>query len=111
VFGSSEDEELTAEPEPPPLPAVEAEFDTDPGVQLAALVDEKPEVEVQAEPDAFPLDEAFGEPLATGANGGLRAIDVTPVEIGPDGLVAYEVAQSQRSASTTARSRRSPSPR
>jgi hypothetical protein len=26
----------------------------------------------------------------------LRAIDVTPVEIGADGLVAYEVAQSQR---------------
>src|SRR5262249_11803763 len=45
---------------------------------------------------ATPLDEPVGAPLATGTNGGLRAIDIVPVELGSDGLVAYEVAQSQR---------------
>ncbi|HEX5068500.1 MAG TPA: hypothetical protein VFY49_20435 [Myxococcota bacterium] len=52
----------------------------------------------QAEPaqdaeDAVPVED---EPAEDAPAPALRAIDILPVEIGEDGLVAYEVAQAQR---------------
>ena len=57
------------------------------GAPLEAELEEEPAVETEPALEAEPaVDEAPS----------LRAIDILPVEIGAEGLVAYEVAQAQR---------------
>jgi hypothetical protein len=98
AFSKTFDQELTeagepiADAEAESDAVAEAEFAPDSEPELATPIDdEKPEVE------ASPLAEAVSEALtAPAAASALRAIDITPVELGSDGLVAFEVAQAQR---------------
>jgi hypothetical protein len=84
-IGSDADAELAESPE--------TDFSDEPDPLAGALAEEP----LSDEPlEAVPADEPADEPAEEEAPPALRAIDILPVEIGAEGLVAYEVAQAQR---------------
>jgi hypothetical protein len=100
-FGSDPGEELT---EPRLEPGAAADDDsTDEdfalGESLEAELEESAldaEPALEAEPELLPEPALEAELAVDDAPPALRAIDILPVEIGEDGMVAYEVAQAQR---------------
>ena len=89
-LGSAQDDEAAD---------IEFEFGAEPEAQVSQdfEIGDAPAADLEEESDAISdaVDEALQE-ATDDAEAPIRAIDILPVEIGADGMVAYEVAHAQR---------------